>query len=119
MAKIAVLVFSDTSQANLAKGFHALLLSKQLHQSGIEVKLIFDGAGTAWITALSDPEHRLHGLFNEVKGLGLVGGVCQYCSGRYSDPALAEKQGLALLGEADGHPDIAYLIQEGYQLLTL
>ncbi len=119
MAQIAVLVFSDTSQANLARGLHALLLTKQLYQSGIEVRLIFDGAGTGWITALADPEHRLHGLFNEVKGLGLVEGVCQYCSGRYSDPALVEKEGLALLGEAEDHPDIARLIKEGYQLLTL
>ncbi|MEE9203209.1 MAG: hypothetical protein V3U31_08450 [Dehalococcoidia bacterium] len=119
MAKIAVLMFSDASQANLARGFHALLLTKQFHQGGIEVRLIFDGAGTGWITALSDPEHRLHGLFNEVKGLGLVGGVCHYCSGRYSDPALVEKEGLALLGEAEGHPDIARLVKEGYQLLTL
>ncbi len=119
MAKIALLLFSDASQANLAKGLHALLLTKQLHQNGIEAKLIFDGAGTGWITALADPEHRLHGLFNEVKGLGLVEGACQYCSGRYSDPALVEKEGLALLGEAEGHPDIARLIKEGYQLLTL
>ena len=119
MAKIALLVFSDTSQANLAKGLHALLITKQLHQSGIEVRLIFDGAGTAWITALADPEHRLHGLFNEVKGLGLMEGVCHYCSGHYSDPALVEKEGLALLGEAEGHPDIASLIKDGYQILTL
>lgn len=45
-----------------------------------EVTVIFDGAGTQWVPALSDEDHKYHRLFEAIKDN--VAGVCSYCAGR-------------------------------------
>lgn len=119
MAKMAIILFSEASEGNMARAFHAMLLTKQLNGSDVESRLIFDGAGTEWIATLANPQHPLHRLFSEVKGLGYIEGACQFCSTHHSDPALLEKEGVCSLGESGGHPDIASKLKEGWQIMTL
>lgn len=119
MARVALMLLTGTEGGEGAKAYHALLFASQLHEAGQEVQLILDGAGTGWLKKWASPENRLHGLYQKVKALGLIAGACDFCAGHYSDKELVQTQGLCLLGEAEGHPDIAGLVKEGYQLLIL
>ena len=47
-----------------------------------------------------------------------VQGACAYCSEAYGVKESVEANDVELLGEFDGHPSIAGLIDEGYQVLT-
>ena len=52
---------------------HSLLYSKELHERGHDVRLVFDGAGTEWAARLHQPDgdekiQRLSGLFAEAEG---------------------------------------------------
>lgn len=119
MTKVAIVLLTGTAGGEGAKALHALLLAGQLKEAGEEVKLIFDGAGTGWIDEFTNPESRFHALYSQVKALGAIDGVCDFCAGHYSDKALVEKEGLSLRGEAQGHPNIVGLIQQGYQIIPL
>lgn len=119
MAKVAILLLTGTAGGERAKAFHALLLARGLKEAGDEVKLIFDGAGTGWIGTFADPQDRLHSLYEQVKAMGVVHGVCDFCAGHYSDKDLVQKEGLPLRGEAGGHPDLVDLIRQGYQIIPL
>ena len=46
---------------------NALTTAKELKQEGDKVVVVFDGAGTKWIPALSDPDHRYHELLESVR----------------------------------------------------
>lgn len=41
--------------------------TEEFKQAGDEVRLIFDGAATAWVGELAKPDHRYHELFQAVR----------------------------------------------------
>src|SRR6266446_2212361 len=64
MTKIGIIVLADTeTHADLGRVANALETTKEFHEAGDEVTLIFDGAGTKWVGVLSNPDHRLHRNF--------------------------------------------------------
>ncbi|MBI2303313.1 MAG: DsrE family protein [Chloroflexi bacterium] len=119
MAKVAIALLTGTDEREHARVFHALLYTKGLVESGQEVKLIFDGAGTGWVQALADPKERLNSLFTELKGSGVVAGACEFCSAHFASHESIRQAGVSLLAECGGHPDIASLIGDGYQLVVI
>lgn len=53
MTKIAIIVFSDTDTIGaLGKVSNALVLADEAVSNGDELKIIFEGAGTKWISEL-------------------------------------------------------------------
>ena len=117
MKKIAIFLLSGKD--DLSKAFHALGFAKQFKDSGIDVKLIFDGAGTFWISEFSKPNHLAHGLYQMVKNAGIIEGVCEFCIGHYGSKDDVKKEELRLLGEVEGHPNVAKILKDGYQIITL
>lgn len=114
--RVAVIVHSDTKDH--ARGFHALLYAQELHQQGIEVQLIFDGAGTQWVSALADPKEMLHPLYQKVKEM-VTFAACEFCSGAFRTKEVIARENIRFLGEFQGHPSIAKLVREGWQIITL
>ncbi|MBI4595114.1 MAG: DsrE family protein [Candidatus Tectomicrobia bacterium] len=119
MSKTAIFLLSGVQDFHHAAAFHALTYAHDLKTANIDVKLVFDGAGTGWITEWAKPESRLHQLFEEVKTSGLIDGVCEFCIGHYGNKELAQKEGLAMLCESQGHPNIARYVSEGYQIIVI
>jgi hypothetical protein len=117
MAKAAVVVLADTETAgDLGRVVNALTTAKELKQEGDEVVVVFDGAGTKWIPALSDQEHRYHGLLQSVRDR--ISGACAYCATAYGVRDGVEESGVELLNEFDQHPSLRGYLADGYQVIT-
>jgi hypothetical protein len=59
MTKAALVVLAGTESGDgLGRVVNAMITAKELKESGDEVALLFDGAGTKWVATLSEREHR-------------------------------------------------------------
>jgi len=119
--KVAVILHAEPGTHDaMGRALHALLYTRELKEAGHDVKLIFDGGGTKWVGELSRGDHPLADLFSAVKESGSIAGVCEYCVGAFGGETRdVEKCGLPLANEYEGHPSVASLIGEGYQVITL
>lgn len=117
--KIALLLHTGTASGGGVRALHAMMYACELKEAGEEAKLFFDGAGTGWIPELANPENRLHRWFLRAQELGVIGGVCDFCSGHHSDKAVIQQLGLPLAGEVGAHLDIVRLVREGYQIIVI
>lgn len=117
MAKVSVVVFADTdTQGDMGRVVNALLLAREARESGDEVEIGFDGAGVKWVGALAAPEHRLHRLYQSVRGE--VTGVCEYCAGAFGAKEAVREAGIPFLSEFQGHPSLRARLSEGYHVVT-
>lgn len=121
MPKIAIILHAEPGTHDaMGRAAHALLYAKDLKEAGIEVKLIFDGGGTRWVTELSKGDNPLNAMYKSVKESGVISGVCKFCIGAFGGNAEeVKKLGLPVMGEYMGHPSLSALIREGYQVITL
>lgn len=116
-AKVAVVILADVEGFEaLGRVANALELAKECVSSGTPLKLIFDGAGTKWVGALSHQEHRLHGLFKSIPHANQ--GACAFCASAFGVKTDVERCGVSLLAEFDEHPSLLTLIRQGYQMVT-
>ncbi len=117
MSKITVIVFADKeTHEGLGRIYNALETVKEAKKEGIDVQLIFDGAGTVWIPELENKEHIAHPLYSEVKDK--VTGACDFCAKAFGVKDEILKIDINLLDQFEGHPSIAKLVKEGYQIIT-
>jgi hypothetical protein len=114
----AILVLAGTeTRADLGRVVNALQIARELKESGDEVTIIFDGAGTQWIPELAAEQHKYHNLFVETQSV--ISGACAYCAGAYAVREQIEKLDyVELLDEFDGHPSIRKLLSNGYRVIT-
>jgi hypothetical protein len=117
MKKFAIIVHASEKESGRA--LHALLYAQELKEAGNEVKVIFDGAGTVWVKNFEDPANKYNPLYKAVKNLGVIAGVCEYCAGAFGVSEEVKTSGLTMLGDRNGHPSIAQLASEDYQIITL
>lgn len=117
MAKAAIVLLADTeTKEGLGRMSNALTTVREFKEGGQEVTLIFDGAGTKWVGELSDPDHKYNGHFESVKGE--VQGACAYCARAFGVKDEVQESGVELLGDFEGHPSLATLVAQGYQVIT-
>ncbi len=117
MAKVAIVVLAGTeTHEGLGRVVNALEAAKELKEGGDEVRIIFDGAGTAWVPELGKKEHKAHRLYEAVADR--IAGVCAYCAGAFGVKDAVVAQGVQLAGEYEGHPSVRRLVHDGYQVIT-
>ncbi|MCA1671789.1 MAG: DsrE family protein [Actinobacteria bacterium] len=117
MAAAAMLILAGTeARADLGRVVNALQIARELDEAGDDATIIFDGAGTQWVPALSDEGHKYHRLYEQTKHQ--VAGACSYCAGVYGVKEAIEGAEVELLDEFEGHPSVRKLISDGYQILT-
>lgn len=117
MTKAAIVVLADTETAGeLGRVVNALTTAKEFKESGDEVAVVFDGAGTQWVPALSDSGHKYSDLFEAVRDR--VAGACEYCSQAYGVKDEVEETGINLLGDYEHHPSLHGYAERGYQVIT-
>ncbi len=117
MPKAAVLVLADTeTHEDLGRAVNALIAAREFKDSGDEVRVIFDGAGTKWVKELAQPDHRAHPLYEAVRDW--VAGACADCAGAFGVEESVEENGVPMLDEYDHHPSLRTLVAEGFEVLT-
>ncbi|HEX9049153.1 MAG TPA: DsrE family protein [Anaeromyxobacter sp.] len=117
MAKVAIVVLAGTeTHEGLGRVVNALEAAKELEEGNDDVRIVFDGAGTAWIPELAKEEHPAHALYAAVGDR--IAGVCAFCAGAFGVKQAVIAQGVALAGEYDGHPSLRRLVHDGYQIVT-
>ncbi len=117
MSKAAfVILAGGNTPESLGRVVNGLTGALEFLESGSEVQVIFDGAGTRAAAGLGKSDHKYHALFEKVRSR--ITGVCSYCAGAYQvkDEILALN--LPLATEFKEHPSFKRLIDEGYAILT-
>ena len=121
--KTAVVLFADPNGGEEALGrlFNALAATYDFQQRGHPVELVFQGAGTRWISVVTQPDHPAHALYRAVEGS--IAGLSCGCADVFGARAAAEKGGFALLtGNAvpgtSGLHSLASYVLEGASVLT-
>lgn len=114
MKKMALFVFNGDPMCFI----HVLLNALDMKERGDEPRIVLEGASTKLLPELALQEHPLHGLWEKVKAAGLVAGVCKACSRKLGSFEEAQRQGLAILEDMNGHPGIAGFQQNGYEIIT-
>lgn len=116
MAQAAIIILAGAeTHADLGRVVNGLQTAKEFSQAGDAVELIFDGAGTEWITELEDPEHDLHQLYLEVKDEAQA---CDHCVSAFGQDAPVEASGIERVESFDGHPSVRTLVEQGYEVIT-
>lgn len=117
MSKVALVVFAGAnSHADLGRVFNAIELAREYKESGDEVRMIFDGAGTEWIPKLEDPEHEAHELYASIRDV--IDGACEFCANAFDVRDEIAETDIDFLSEFEGHPSLKSLIDTGYEIVT-
>ena len=111
-----VILASGDGPESLGRIVNALMGAYEMMESGQEVKIIFDGAGTQAAASLSEPNHKYHDLFKLVQSK--VSGICSYCANAYGVAPKIEQANLPFADEFKGHPSFKNLLEGQYQILT-
>jgi hypothetical protein len=121
--KTAIIILSDPKAGEEALGrvFNALAVAQESLQSGDEVEVVFNGAGTRWPEELSKISHPANGLYNAVRES--VKGASHGCAVVFGAAKGVEASGLALLKDKAlaGTPGISNLrryLAEGWQTVV-
>ena len=104
------------SDESLGRVVNALMGALEHIESGGEVQIIFEGAGTQAAAEFAKSEHKYNELFERVRSR--ITGVCSYCAGAYGVKDQIEACQLPLAEEFEGHPSFKQLLDSGYSVLT-
>jgi hypothetical protein len=81
MSKVAfVILASGDNPESLGRVVNALIGAYEMMESGDEVKIIFDGAGTEAAAALSAADHKCNDVFKLIRNKV---SICNYCASAY------------------------------------
>lgn len=117
MKKFAVFVFADNeTKEGLGRVVNAMETVKELSETNHDVKLFFDGYGTAWPAKLSNKDHLAHDLYESVQKN--IDGACSFCAAAFDAKSDIQKCGLKLVDEYEQHISIANLVSDGYQIIN-
>lgn len=95
---------------------HLLMNAVQLHESGTEVKVIFEGASVKLAAPLAKD---LNPAYMKAKNAGLLAGICLACSkimGVYEENAAL---GLPMLDDMSGHAGMKPFVDQGYEVISM
>lgn len=100
MNKTAIFIFSDPKTGGdeaLGRAFNGLAAAYDIKQSGGDVSVTFQGAGTRWPALITQEDHPLHGLYNLVKGN--IAGVSCACADVFEASEDAKASGFSVIQE--------------------
>ena len=95
---------------------HILMNALDLHEQGSEVKIIFEGASVKLVPVFLEENNP---LYNKVKKLGLIAGVCLACSKVLDVYEQNVESGLEMLDDMSGHAGMKKYINEGYEVISM
>lgn len=114
MKKIALLAYNG----ELTCFAHVMLYALDFDKKGYEVKVIIEGAATSLIGDLARPDAPFAQLYSQLLDKQLLSCICKACSQKMGTLKEAERQGLAVVGDMQGHPSIENLVSDGFRILS-
>ena len=93
---------------------HLLMNALDLHEDGVEVKVVFEGASVKLPPVLEVEENK---LYLKAKELGLIAGICLACSSVLGVLEENEKTGLPMLNDMMGHAGVKPFVLDGYEVI--
>ncbi|NLY72694.1 MAG: hypothetical protein GX079_03275 [Tissierellia bacterium] len=94
---------------------HLLMNALDLHEDGVEVKVVFEGASVKLPPVLEEEENK---LYLKAKELGLIAGICLACSSVLGVLEENEKTGLPMLNDMMGHAGVKPFVLDGYEVIS-
>ncbi len=114
MKKTALFVFTGDPVCFI----HVLLNGLDMTAKGMQARIVVEGAATALLPQLAEPQHPLHKLWEQAKSEGIVTGVCKGCSQKMGTLDEAVRQELPLLADMSGHPSMSFYMESGFEIIT-
>lgn len=114
MKKVVLFAFNGDPMCFI----HVLLNALNMHEKGVEVKIVAEGAATRLIPDLARDDNPLFQLYQKVGNLGLLAGACRACATKMGTAEAAKAQNLALLDDMHGHPGMAGFWEAGFEIIT-
>lgn len=112
MKKIAFFPFKGEKMCFM----HILINALDLHEKGVETKIIVEGEAVKLIKVLEEENHK---LYKKVKEEGLFDSICKACSAQMGVLEFNETTGIPIKGNANGHPAMYDYISQGFEIITL
>lgn len=123
MQKTLVVVFSDPKAGEEAAGrvFNALATVYDLKERKQEVKVVFQGTGTRWVSELAEPKHMFHALYEAVHDK--IEGACGGCADVFGATEKVKETGLPLIRNfkmpgTSGITSLGEYIKDGYNIIS-
>lgn len=120
MGRFAVLMTAGPERAGSA--LNGVEYALRLADAGHEVRLYLDGPATRWPGELATRvDHPLRDALDRVVNGDATVAACAYCSAAFDATADCRAAGIPLVGTAgeEHGPDVAALVEDGYELLTV
>lgn len=112
MKKIAFFPFNGEKMCFM----HVLINALDLHEKGVDTKIIVEGSAVKLIKVLEEEENK---TYLKAKELGLFDSICKACSAQMGVLEYNETVGIPIKGNANGHPAMYDYIDDGYEIITL
>ncbi|MBW1838167.1 MAG: DsrE family protein [Deltaproteobacteria bacterium] len=97
---------------------HVLLNAIDMNEKGYEVKIVIEGSATKLVAELAKEGSPMSTLYKKVKSLDLIDGACKACSNKMGTLEAVRAEGLKLLDDMNGHPGMAYYMEQGFEVIT-
>ncbi len=95
---------------------HILLNALDLHEKGVETKIVMEGEAVKLIKVLEEANNK---LYLKAKELNLFDSICKACSAQMGVLEYNENCGIPLNGEMQGHPPMSDYVKDGFEIITL
>ena len=105
-------------QGNPLCFIHVLLNALDLHERGLEGKIVIEGEAVKLVAEMSLDSHFLHALYAKTKDLGLIDAVCLACATKLGALEDIKFEKLPLVDDMNGHPSMARYLEQGYEVIT-
>ena len=120
MGKYAVLLTAGPDRVGSA--LNGVEYALRLADEGHDVRVYLDGRATRWPAELETrADHPLRDGLDRATDGDVSVAACAYCAAAFDAAAGCRERGIPLLGTAgeDHGPDVAALVDDGYELLTV
>lgn len=95
MQKIVFFAFRDNPLCFI----HVLLNALDMHEKGLEGKIVLEGEAVTLVPVMADANHFLHPLYTRAKEKNLILGACRACSAKLKVTEAVTKENIPLIGE--------------------
>lgn len=95
---------------------HILLNALDLTESGVEVKIIFEGASVKLVSVF---EEEGNPLYKKAKSKDIIAGICLACSKVMDVYEANLESGLPMLNDMSGHAGMKEYVSKGYEVISM
>jgi hypothetical protein len=109
-----VFLATDNNKMQL---YHLLLNAINFYENGHEVAVVLECASPKLLIGIVDGVIKLP-IFDKAMQIGIIDHACKACTAAFSATEAAQKLGVSLKGELNGHSDLLKFANAGFSILT-